>query len=112
MTQATSAPVTTMVAQMPSGSLLANLRQELARYTPFSQMEATDLDFFLSHVQQLYFAPGETLIEPDSGEVKELFFIRQGAVSGKRGLADLSGGPSSTRPAISSPSARPWPHAP
>ncbi len=92
MTQATPAPVTTMAAQMPSGSLLANLRQELARYTPFSQMEATDLDFFLSHAEQLYFAPGETLIEPDSGEVTELFFIRQGAVSGKRGLADLSGG--------------------
>lgn len=92
MTQATSAPVTTTTAQMPSGSLLGNLRQELARYTPFSQMEASDLDFFLSHVEQLYFAPGETLIEPANGEVKELFFIRQGAVSGKRGLADLSGG--------------------
>jgi CBS domain-containing protein len=92
MTQATSVPITTLAAQMPSGSLLANLRQELARYTPFSQMEAADLDFFLSHAEQLYFAPGETLIEPDSGEVKELFFIRQGAVSGKRGLADLSGG--------------------
>lgn len=92
MTQATSAPVTATAAQMPSGSLLTNLRQELARYTPFSQMEASDLDFFLSHVEQLYFAPGETLIEPANGEVKELFFIRQGAVSGKRGLADLSGG--------------------
>ena len=76
----------------PSTSLLANFRQELARYTPFSQMAAADLDYFLSHARQQYFAPGEVLVEPASGTVQELFFIRQGAVSGKRGLADLSGG--------------------
>lgn len=79
-------------AQTPSSSLLANLRQELGRYTPFSQMAADDLDFFLSHSEQQYFAPEETLIEPASGEVTHLLFIRQGAVSGTRGLADLSGG--------------------
>ncbi|KRI01054.1 DUF294 nucleotidyltransferase-like domain-containing protein [Curvibacter sp. PAE-UM] len=90
--QASSGSVTSVAAQVPSGSLLANLRQELARYTPFSQMAAPELDFFLAHAEQLYFAPGETLIEPASGEVTQLFFIRQGAVSGKRGLADLSGG--------------------
>lgn len=92
MNQATHAPVTSIAAQTPSGSLLANLRQELARYTPFSQMAVADLDFFLSHAEQLYFAPGEVLVEPASGEVTQLFFIRRGAVSGKRGLADLSGG--------------------
>lgn len=82
----------TIPAPTPSGSLLANLRQELARYTPFSQMTAGDLDFFLVHAEQQYFEPGETLVEPASGEVTHLFFIRQGAVSGKRGLADLQGG--------------------
>jgi CBS domain-containing protein len=92
MTQATSGPSTTVAAQMPSGSLVANLRQELGRYTPFSQMAAADLDFFLTHVEQQYFAPGEVLVEPASGEVTQLFFIRQGAVSGKRGLAELQGG--------------------
>ena len=91
MTQAT-APATVTTAQTPSGSLLANLRQELARYTPFSLMAVADLDFFLSHAEQLYFAPGEILVEPGSGEVNRLFFIRRGAVSGKRGLADLEGG--------------------
>nr|WP_298420813.1 DUF294 nucleotidyltransferase-like domain-containing protein [Hylemonella sp.] len=79
-------------AQTPSGSLLANLRQELARYTPFSLMAVADLDFFLSHAEQLYFAPGEILVEPGSGEVNRLFLIRRGAVSGKSGLADLEGG--------------------
>ncbi|MFN4005297.1 MAG: DUF294 nucleotidyltransferase-like domain-containing protein [Hylemonella sp.] len=79
-------------AQTPSSSLLANLRQELARYTPFSQMAAADVDYFLSHSQQQYYAPGEVLVDPASGPVQTLLFIRQGAVSGKRGLADLSGG--------------------
>jgi len=92
MTQVAPHPGTTLLASTPSGSLLANLRQELARYTPFSQMAAADLDFFLTHVQQQYFAPGEILVEPDSGVVTQLLYIRQGAVSGKRGLADLSGG--------------------
>lgn len=91
MTQAT-APTTVTTAQMPSGSLLANLRQELARYTPFSLMAVADLDFFLSHAEQLYFAPGEILLEPASGEVSQLLYIRRGAVSGKSGLADLEGG--------------------
>ncbi|MDP2447892.1 MAG: DUF294 nucleotidyltransferase-like domain-containing protein [Polaromonas sp.] len=76
----------------PSSSLLANLRQELMRHPPFAQMQAGDVDFFLSHARQNYFAPEEILIEPDSGPVTELFFIRQGAVIGERGLAELSGG--------------------
>jgi CBS domain-containing protein len=93
MTPATSASgAPPLQAQTPSGSLLANLRQVLVRYTPFSQMTAADLDYFLVHAVQQYFAPGETLIEPASGVVTQLFFIRQGAVTGKRGLADLEGG--------------------
>ncbi|WP_341910643.1 DUF294 nucleotidyltransferase-like domain-containing protein [Polaromonas sp. YR568] len=76
----------------PSSSLLANLRQELMRHPPFAQMQAGDVDFFLKHARQNYFAPEEILIEPESGPVTELFFIRQGAVIGERGLAELSGG--------------------
>ena len=90
--QASNASAASPSAQSPSVSLLANFRRELARYTPFSQMAAADLDFFLTNSQQQYFAPGETLLEPASGAVQHLFFIRQGAVSGKRGMAELSGG--------------------
>ena len=90
--QASNSSAPPKPALSPSASLLANLRQELLRYMPFSQMAAAELDFFLSHSQQQYFAPGETLIEPASGPVQSLFFIRQGEVSGKRGMADLSGG--------------------
>ena len=76
----------------PSSSLLANFRRELMRYPPFAQMLASDLDFFLKHSQQNYYAPGEVLLAPNSGVVKQLFFIRQGGVIGERGLAELSGG--------------------
>jgi CBS domain-containing protein len=76
----------------PSSSLLSNLRQELQRYTPFLLMEGAQVEKLLAACQQAYFAPGEVLAEPANGEVKALYIIRQGAVTGERGLADLSGG--------------------
>ncbi len=86
-------PLSSLSADLsPSSSLLTNLRQELMRHPPFAQMQASDVDFFLSHSRENYYAPGETLVEPDSGLVEQLFFIRQGAVIGERGLAELSGG--------------------
>ncbi len=76
----------------PSASLLGHLRQELAQHPPFAQMDAPSIDFFLTHAVERYYAPGETLAEPGGGPVQEIFFLRQGAVTGVRGLADLSGG--------------------
>ncbi len=78
--------------QSPSSSLLANLRLALMQHPPFAQMSAEHVDFFLSHSTENYYAPGERLIDPDSGPVQHLIFIRQGAVIGERGLAELSGG--------------------
>jgi len=71
----------------PSGSLFSNLRKELAEHAPFAQMAKTDLDYFLSHACQRYLAPEEVLIEPTSGVVNQLFYIRRGAVTGTRGSA-------------------------
>ena len=88
---ATSNPPRTPDAT-PSGSLFANFRQELLPHPPFAQMAPQDVDFFLSHAQQLYFAPDETVLEPASGVVSQLFYIRQGAVTGTRGLAEQMGG--------------------
>lgn len=90
MAQPAKSPVP--APQVPSPSLLANLRQELGRYPPFGQMDAAAIDFFLTHARQRYFAPDEILVRPGDGEVREIFFIRQGAVAGVRGLAALSGG--------------------
>lgn len=75
----------------PSASLLSNLRADLARHAPFAQMDRTALDFFVSHSHELYFAPGEVLLQPASGPVRHLFYVRQGAVTGTRGLADAAG---------------------
>lgn len=87
-----SDPAAPAAPASPSPSLLANLRQELVRHPPFAQMEAPDVDFFLTRAEQRYYAPDEVLVEPASGPVSEIFCIRQGAVTGLRGLAELSGG--------------------
>ena len=51
-------------------------------------MRAPEIDYFLAHCKQLYFAPDEAVIGPADGPVKTLYFIRKGAVTGSRGLAD------------------------
>lgn len=88
-----ASPVTSSPQPLsPSASLLANFRQELARFAPFSQMATEDLDFFITHSQQQYFAPAEMIVDPSHGSVSRLYFIRQGGVTGKRGLDKISGG--------------------
>lgn len=79
-------------AVTPAPGLLAALRTELAGHPPFAQMTQEAVDFFLARSEQRYYVPGEILIQPASGEVQEIFFIRRGAVSGVRGMAELSGG--------------------
>ena len=77
---------------VPSPSLMGHLRAALERHPPFSQMAAADIDFFLTQAEQLYFAPDEPVQQPSDGPVTRLYFIREGAVTGTRGMADLSGG--------------------
>ena len=86
-----TAPAPAADAQVPSPSLLANFRQELTRHPPFAQMTPSAVDFFLTHCEQRYFAPGDVLVRPSDGEVQQVFFIRQGSVTGVRGLAEVSG---------------------
>jgi len=76
----------------PAPSLFAHLRQALLRHPPFDQMAPAAIDHFLAHAPQRYYAPGEVLLEPSAGEVSEIYFLRQGTVTGVRGLAELSGG--------------------
>ena len=47
-----------MATEIPSGSLLANLRRELERHPPFSQMDGAALDYFLAHAHEQYYGPG------------------------------------------------------
>ena len=48
----------------PSSSLLGNLRSELVRIVPFSQMAPAHVDQFIAAASQAYFAPGEVVLEP------------------------------------------------
>jgi CBS domain-containing protein len=75
-----------------SATLIAQLRQELMRHAPFGQMPPPQVDAFIAASQQAYFEPGEVLIDPGRGVVREVYLIRRGAVSGRRGLADTQGG--------------------
>ena len=78
-------------ALTPSPSLLSNFRQELLPFPPFAQMRAPEVDYFLAHCKQLYFAPDEPVIGPADGPVKTLYFIRKGAVTGTRGAGRTNG---------------------
>ncbi|NBO85886.1 MAG: hypothetical protein EBV38_05610 [Burkholderiaceae bacterium] len=68
----------------PSNSLIQNLRQQLMRILPFSQMAEQDVDFFLRYSVESYFAPQEIILSPADGVPKTLYLIRQGRVSGRR----------------------------
>lgn len=76
----------------PSGSIVHNLRKELGEHAPFSTMPAAHVDRFVAQSSLHYYAPGETLLSPQSGPVQHLFYIKQGSVTGRRGLAADAGG--------------------
>jgi len=86
------APSSHPAAWTPSAGVIAALRAELQRQPPFSQMTAADVEFFVARSEQRYFAPGEVVQSPAGGVVQHIFFVRQGAVSGAKGVAELSGG--------------------
>lgn len=65
----------------PSPSLIAQLRTELVRMPPFSRMPGDAVDFFIIRSEQRYFAPQDTLLSPQDGPVRELFYLRQGVVA-------------------------------
>jgi CBS domain-containing protein len=78
-------------ATTPSSNLVLNLRRELMRRAPFSQMAPAHVDRFLVDARQAYYAPDETVLSPEAGPVTALILVREGSVSGRRGLADVAG---------------------
>jgi CBS domain-containing protein len=76
----------------PSPQLLQQLRRELAEHAPFAQMKPEHVDAFLGAANLAYYAPEETVLSPEKGAVQFLYCIRQGSVTGRRGLADAAGG--------------------
>ena len=76
----------------PSTSLLGNLRTELMRHAPFAQMAPAHVDEFITQSRQAYYAPDEVVLEPSMGPVRDLHLLRQGSITGRRGIAEMSGG--------------------
>ena len=76
----------------PSGSLLANLCAGLMQYVPFAQMQASDVEAFVTAAEQVHFAPGETVLAPTDGPPTHLLCVRQGHVTGRRGNDPTAGG--------------------
>jgi CBS domain-containing protein len=76
----------------PSRSLLANLCAELTLHAPFAQMQSSDVQAFVVAAEQVYFAPGETMLAPADGPPAHLLCIRQGHVTGRRGNDPVAAG--------------------
>lgn len=81
----------TSTSLSPSTNLLLNLRRELMRRAPFSQMAPAHVDRFIAEAQQAYFAPEECVLAPEHGPVTALMLVREGSVTGRRGIADVVG---------------------
>lgn len=75
-----------MSSTSPSASLLATFDAELAGHAPFAQMSPAHRRRFVEAAEQLYFAPDEVVLEPASGTVTHLYFVRQGSVCGEQRL--------------------------
>ncbi len=76
----------------PSGSLLAGLRTELMRHVPFAQMHAAHVERFIGAAEQVYYAPGETVLSPADGAPTHLICIRRGHVTGRHGSDESAAG--------------------
>jgi CBS domain-containing protein len=81
-----AAPVRwTMPTPTPAASLIDRLDAELARHPPFAQMAAEPRRRFVEATEQLYYAPGETVLEPGGGPVQHLQVLRSGRIEGTPG---------------------------
>lgn len=76
----------------PSLSRLAALCDELMRHAPFAQMQPAQVEALLGAAREACYAPDEVVLEPAAGAVRELHLIRQGRVTGRRGIADTPDG--------------------
>jgi CBS domain-containing protein len=81
----------TSSASSPSSNLLLNLQRELMRRAPFAQMAPAHVQRFIAEASQGYYAPDELVLSPAMGPVSSLLLVREGSVTGRRGLADMAG---------------------
>ena len=80
------------MSMSPSPSLLSNLRAELTRFAPFTQMKPVHVDRFVAGCVQAYYGPGEVVLSPANGVVTQLLFVRRGSVSRHDGNVEKGSG--------------------
>lgn len=70
-----------------SSSLVNGLVEQLMSVMPFSEMSKENVAMFIELCEEQYYEPDEVIINPDMGIPRNLYFIRQGSVSGIRDQA-------------------------
>jgi CBS domain-containing protein len=73
-----------MADTTPATSLLEQLSAELTAYAPFAQMRPAHVRDFVAAAREAYYAPGEVVLEPAMGPVRQLLLLRRGHVTGRR----------------------------
>lgn len=76
----------------PAATLLEQIAAELAPHPPFAEMEPAHVRQFVAGAREAYFAPGEVVLEPAMGPVRDLVLLRSGRVTAQRGASTPGGG--------------------
>lgn len=85
----------------PASSMLpgmADLIAPLRAHAPFDELEPEALALLARHLSVGYYPRGEAIVGPESGVVGRLYIVKQGAVRGSGGLADVLLGPGEAFP--------------
>jgi CBS domain-containing protein len=72
---------------------VADLIAPLRTHAPFDEMEPAALEFLARHLALAYYPRGQVVVGPESGAVERLYIVKQGAVRGSGGAADVVLGP-------------------
>ncbi len=72
---------------------MAELIASLKTHPPFDEMESEALRFLGRHLELSYYPRGQAVVGPESGAVERLYIVKQGAVRGSGGAADVLLGP-------------------
>ena len=72
---------------------MADLIASLRAHAPFDEMEPAALEFLARHLSLGYHPRGALVLGPESGAVERLYIVKEGAVRGSGGAADVVLGP-------------------
>jgi len=77
---------------------MADLIASLKAHAPFDEMEPAALDYLSQRLRLAYHPRGTLIVGPQSGPVDRMCIIKQGAVRGSGGVADVLLGPGESFP--------------